>query len=280
MGPSPTPPNQTIPLDRALLGSALATAAGWTASILFPLSYAIPHLKDPDLDWPTLALFIGLSLISSAIFVFILWGVVLLPLYLFIPRQSIFWRWPICTATGMIVGATIAGCFYWETLGDSAFSIARAACTCGVACLVAGLTSPRFHHDVSPDGRLIVKIWLSAGIFLAAIPATSMVCIDLWDALLNGKVYGCSDGGSWDYWIRDWATIGNGSYPAVTVKKINIQSMSDPDQLKEGWTVARLWTLWYTFLTGSILASLLLSSLPWWKRMAASVVNRSESVTQ
>ena len=111
------------------------------------------------------------------------------------------------------------------------------------------------------------KILVSVALFCIALFATTIVCTILWDDCLNGTVYVCSDGGGWEYLIPDWATIGNGSFPVIVVPRIQaLNSMSDPDELKEGWTVARLWTVWYSFLGGSLLVSLLVASLPWWRR--------------
>lgn len=93
----------------------------------------------------------------------------------------------------------------------------------------------------------------------------TIVCTALWDQLLNGKVYGCSDGGNADYWMLSWAGIGSGNYPVATVKKIDITSMSDPDELKEGWSVSRLWSVWYSFFAGSVIVSVLVASLPWFR---------------
>jgi hypothetical protein len=109
------------------------------------------------------------------------------------------------------------------------------------------------------------KIVISIIIFSVAMIGMTIVCTALWDELLNGKVYGCSDGGNADYWMLSWAGIGNGNYSVATVKTINITSMSDPDELKEGWSVARLWSVWYSFFGASLMVSFFFASLPWWK---------------
>jgi hypothetical protein len=113
----------------------------------------------------------------------------------------------------------------------------------------------------------VAKVLISTALFFTAMLIMTILCTVLWDTWLNGKVYGCPDGGTCDYWLLSWAAIGNGNYPAVTVDRIHISSMSDPDQLKTGWSVVRLWVIWFSFFGGSLLVSFLLASLPWSRRL-------------
>jgi hypothetical protein len=38
--------------------------------------------------------------------------------------------------------------------------------------------------------------------------------------------------------------------------------MSEPDTIKTGWTIGRLWLLWCSFAAGSVAVSVLLGRLP------------------
>ena len=39
--------------------------------------------------------------------------------------------------------------------------------------------------------------------------------------------------------------------------------MSEPDTIKEGWSVTSLWYLWYSFVIISLVVSTLLALVPW-----------------
>jgi len=55
----------------------------------------------------------------------------------------------------------------------------------------------------------------------------------------------------------DWV---HGDY--VTVPKINPNdSMSMPDSIKQGWSVPKLWLLWWSFVAASVAVSASLASL-------------------
>jgi hypothetical protein len=124
-----------------------------------------------------------------------------------------------------------------------------------------------------------MKILASVAIFCVAMLTMTIVCTILWDDYLNGTVYACSDGGDWEYLILDWSTIGNGNFPAVVVPRIHdLTSMNDPDELKEGWSVARLWSVWYSFLGGSIAVSLLAAGFPWWQGWCPKPANPKDAM--
>jgi len=86
-------------------------------------------------------------------------------------------------------------------------------------------------------------------IILVGFLAVSVVC---WDALVMGKLYYCTDEIGFDFLSPgDWV---HGE--VITVPEIDKSvSMSEPDQILAGWSVARLWGLW----AGMIGASLLLA---------------------
>ena len=89
--------------------------------------------------------------IYSAAFVFATWLVVLLPLYILVPRHSVVWRWPVCTLCGAVAGALIMFAFYGPHSPDSFSTVAiiLASIVGGIACLFGALTADRFHHAPS-----------------------------------------------------------------------------------------------------------------------------------
>ena len=46
---------------------------------------------------------------------------------------------------------------------------------------------------------------------------------------------------------------------AVVQHIVHHRSMSEPDTIKEGWSVTRLWHLWYAFVVGSVFISVILA---------------------
>ncbi len=97
------------PKSRLVWGSFLAVVIGWLAAIvLLGSAYAFDYIHHHDeASWNRL--WIMPLWFSVAIWIFALpvWLVVLLPLSLFLPASSALWRWPICTACGVIAGALV-----------------------------------------------------------------------------------------------------------------------------------------------------------------------------
>jgi hypothetical protein len=267
--------------NRPVLGSIVAISAGWAIYNLVWIAYAWGHRGDFDLDWSSFLASIAMLLPVSGIFTLILWIALFLPLYLYIPRQSFLWRWPAAAVCGLAVGALVPGCLHYPELAFSSFPVIRGACASGAACLVASLSYPHFNPDTSPqrrEVRVLVRIWLSAAIFVFAMIAATIGYTYLWDYQVAGRVYVCTDSGSMDYIIMDWASINNGHWPAIVVKQIHQNvTMNDPDEIIEGWSVPRLWALWYSLLASSILLSIMAAGFPWWRdrrRIGESEVQR------
>ncbi len=93
----------------------------------------------------------------------------------------------------------------------------------------------------------------------------TIVCTWAWDACLNGKVYYCTDGGSLDYlFVGDGWVHAHDGHPIVIVPKIVPSAdMSDPDTIKQGWSVAGLWCVWILFFSTSLAVSVLFAWVPW-----------------
>jgi len=102
--------------------------------------YHVPHGRD---DW----LFLPFFALISAVFVFTVWAVALVPLYFLIPGGSIFWRWPVCTACGAVAGMALL--WGWHRViepqarGALPFLV-LAAVIGGVTCLTGSVTRARF----------------------------------------------------------------------------------------------------------------------------------------
>src|SRR5690348_16935789 len=99
---------------------------------------------------------------------------------------------------------------------------------------------------------------MKAVTFFTLLVGCLLVCTIAWGAWFPGKLYNCTDAVGFDFlqpgnWVH-------GNY--VTVVKINpYDSMSMPDSIKEGWSVPKLWLLWWSFVAVSVAISALLTSL-------------------
>src|SRR3954469_20320442 len=108
-------PKGKSPLLRRIFGSALSPFVGWFALNASLLVWAFvtraEHQSIPPIPNEWLA---GVAVIAgySAAFVLATWLVALVPLYLFVPRRSFLWRWPVCTTCGAAAGGLIMFGFY------------------------------------------------------------------------------------------------------------------------------------------------------------------------
>ena len=142
---------------KKLLGSFISVVVGWTAGVIWfsawlaivLFSSTYPNVKDSLLWLGVCAGFMWLFIIPS-------WLFVLVPFYFFVPRDSLWWKWP----TGTFLGA-MAGCLImmgytifrqWDVLAapltvliGGPFEILPAALIGGVSFLTASLTANRFN---------------------------------------------------------------------------------------------------------------------------------------
>jgi hypothetical protein len=106
----------------------------------------------------------------------------------------------------------------------------------------------------------------------------TVICTVVWEEFIDGKVYDCTDP-LFGYLSPDgW--VGGNNFPVVVVKKvISGRSMSEPDELKEGWSVPGLWVLWGSFFASSLIVSFLLARLPWPKDRTTQAPDVEKAVT-
>jgi hypothetical protein len=105
----------------------------------------------------------------------------------------------------------------------------------------------------------MTRILISVVAFISSLIVMVMVSTTAWDAFLNGKVYLCTDGGTLDFLCPgDWV------HHPITVDRIGgARSMSDPDEIKRGWSMTRLWCVWFTFVGLSVIISAWIALAPW-----------------
>ena len=97
--------------------------------------------------------------------------------------------------------------------------------------------------------------------FLVSMFLTTIICSIVWEKFVDGKIYDCTDP-LFGYLSPDgW--IGGANWPVVVVKHvISGRPMGEPDEIKEGWSVADLWGLWFSLFVLSLATSILFARWP------------------
>jgi hypothetical protein len=98
----------------------------------------------------------------------------------------------------------------------------------------------------------------SFGVFGIILLMMAFVCTLAWDTFINGKLYYCTDGGTLDFlFVGDWV------HHPVPVAHVVPRPMSQPDEIKEGWSITGLWCLWSAFVLVSAFISAALARVFW-----------------
>ena len=104
----------------------------------------------------------------------------------------------------------------------------------------------------------------SAAKFSFAFFVMTIVCTITWEIFVDTKLYNCPGEGLMDYLAPgDWVHDKQGQPMQIVSQVVLGRSMSEPDMIKEGWTVTRLWYLWYSFFATSVVISTVLTFVPW-----------------
>ena len=117
--------------------------------------------------------------------------------------------------------------------------------------------------------RLIVRV----GAFGTSMILMIIVGTVAWETLVNNRLYNCTDPGLFDYlspgqWVH---------HPVAVHQVVSGRSMSDPDTIKEGWSIARLWYLWDAFFGISIAVSTAVAMIPWIPKQPAKQACHTDS---
>lgn len=115
------------------------------------------------------------------------------------------------------------------------------------------------NQPLDPLSNAMNRFTSIAAKLVLSMIVMGFACTAAWDGLVNGKLYDCTDGGSLDFWfVGDWV-----HHPISVPHVVHGRSMSEPDMIKAGWTVAGLRRLWWSFVTFSVVVSLLFASISW-----------------
>jgi hypothetical protein len=108
------------------------------------------------------------------------------------------------------------------------------------------------------SGHNISRLLASVVVFSVMLMLMIFFCTWGWDAFVNGKVYYCTDGGTLDFWfVGDWV------HHPESVAHVVPRSMSEPDEIKAGWSLAGLWILWAGFIAVSVCISGVAARIIW-----------------
>ncbi|HLZ54591.1 MAG TPA: hypothetical protein VKS19_08960 [Verrucomicrobiae bacterium] len=114
--------------------------------------------------------------------------------------------------------------------------------------------------------------------FVAMMIIMTIVCTVAWEAFLAGKVYTCTDGPTGYLTPGDWVHAHDGLPVVVVPKIVPPHDMSDPDTIKQGWSVTGLWSVWVVFLGSSVIVSVLFAWIPWVETLDWLAKRRRENV--
>jgi hypothetical protein len=113
-----------------------------------------------------------------------------------------------------------------------------------LAWLPIWLTKNRFPNFA----RLMAKV----AVFFMMLLACTISCEAIWDNFLAGNIYNCTDDN-----LGGFLRPGDWVQNPVTVPKVVLDSvMSNPDTIKQGWSIPKLWFLWWLFVAASVAISL------------------------
>lgn len=100
--------------------------------------------------------------------------------------------------------------------------------------------------------------------FLVSMFIMTIICSIVWEKFVYENIYDCTDDEILPGYLNPNGWVGNNNWPVVVVKQVVPgRPMSGPDQIKEGWSIAGLWVLWFLFFVTSLLISILFAWVRW-----------------
>jgi hypothetical protein len=112
----------------------------------------------------------------------------------------------------------------------------------------------------------MIRIFKSAAKFIIVMFVMTIVCTIVWQDIVTEYLYDNTDDNIMGYLHPFYGDfwIGQVGFPVVTVQHVvHGRGMSAPDEIKEGWSIPKLWCLWFSFVTVSTVISILLARIRW-----------------
>ena len=96
----------------------------------------------------------------------------------------------------------------------------------------------------------------------------TIVCTLIWGQLVDGRLYNCTDSLPWGFLSPgDWVHNFTGHMIRTLPEVVPDGDMSHPDTIKAGWSVERLWLLWFSVFGVSVVISAGLARLNWFSAL-------------
>ena len=112
----------------------------------------------------------------------------------------------------------------------------------------------------------MIRMFKNTAKFAIVMFLMTIVCSIVWQDVVTEYLYDNTDDNIMgfisplfgDFWI------GEGGFPVVTVQHVvHGRSMSDPDEIKQGWSIPKLFCLWLSFVSVSIVFSIVIARIRW-----------------
>ena len=104
----------------------------------------------------------------------------------------------------------------------------------------------------------------SAAKFAIVMIAMTIVCAIAWQEVVAEYLYDCTDSVPGDFFRPgDWVHSFGGHSIVPVQHVVHGRSMSEPDTIKQGWSMTGLWLLWLSFVAISAGVSVLLARKRW-----------------
>ena len=87
-------------------------------------------------------------------------------------------------------------------------------------------------------------------------------CNRIWENHIHYRLYNCTD----DFGPIDFIFPGHWVHHPVEVDQV-VQdgNMEHPGTIKRGWSMVKLWELWFAFVASAAVVSTPFALLPWWR---------------
>jgi hypothetical protein len=104
-----------------------------------------------------------------------------------------------------------------------------------------------------------MRFFIAIAVFIGSLALMTIACTWGWDRFIGGTLYVCTDSVPFDFLNPgDWVHS-----PVIVERVVAARSMSEPDTIRAGWSITRLWLLWCFLAAGSVIISLLVARLSW-----------------
>ena len=102
--------------------------------------------------------------------------------------------------------------------------------------------------------------------FVASLFVMTVICTIVWQDVVAEYLYDNTDDNMMGF-IHPFyldGCIGQSKFRVVSVRQVvHGRSMSEPDEIKEGWSIPKLWCLWFSFVAISLITSIVFARVPW-----------------